>query len=139
MLASTLLLSSAGCLGPIPLPVDINEPINPLSKVYVSNATDLDHHVRMNWPDGFIQVYLVESGTTQGLTGAIGTSGFPASIDVLTVDCDRVASLAGLPPGSAGMVVISRDTGARLHRLSRADATWNMAGSLETCGATPRD
>jgi hypothetical protein len=139
LVLASALMSAGGCLGPIPLPVDINDPINPLSKVYVSNVADLDYHVRMNWPDGFIQVYLVESGTTQGLTGAIGTSGFPATIDVLTVDCDRVASLAGLPPGSAGIVVISRDTGVRLHELSRADATWHMAGSLETCGATPRN
>ena len=136
--AATLLLSTGACLGP-PGPVDIDEPVIPLSKVYVSNATVRDLHVRMNWPDGFIQVSLVESGTTQGLSGAIGTSGFPATIDVLTVACGRVASLAGLPPGSVGMVLISPDTSVRLHRISQADKTWSVAQSVQACGATRVD
>jgi hypothetical protein len=92
----------------------------------------------MNWPDGFVQVAWIEAGMTQGLEGAIGTSGFPATIDVLTEECEPVASVAGLSPGSTGMVVISAlDT--RLNRLDVADSSWGTVGSVGACGATPPD
>ena len=133
-----LALALAGCQGLFPPPIDIDRPVIPLSKVYVRNATDAGHHVRMNWRDGFVQVSWIEAGTTQGLTGAIGTSGFPATIDVLTEECELVASLVGLPPGSAGIVVIDADR-ATLHRLDRADASWTVSDSTEACGASPMD
>ena len=92
----------------------------------------------MNWPDGFVQVSWIDAGMTQGLDGAIGTSGFPTTIDVLTEECEPVASVVGLPPGSTGIVVIAAvDT--RLHRLESADASWGTVGSLDACGATRRD
>lgn len=138
LLATMVALALAGCQGLFPPPIDIDRPVIPLSKVYVRNDTDAGHHVRMNWPDGFVQVSWIEAGTTQGLTGAIGTSGFPATIDVLTAECAPVASLAGLPPGSTGIVVIS-PTEARLHRLDRADSSWTVAPSIEACGASPMD
>lgn len=138
LLASTVALALAGCQGGGPPPIDIDRPVPPLSRVYVQNVTARGHHVRMNWPDGFIQVAWIEAGMTQGLDGAIGTSGFPATIDVLTEDCEPVASLAGLPPGSTGIVVISPlDT--TLHRLDVADRSWGTVGSLEACGASPWD
>lgn len=131
-------LALAGCQGVFPPPIDIDQPVRPLSRLYVQNATDRGHHVRMNWPDGFVQVAWIEAGMTQGLEGAIGTSGFPATIDVLTEACEPVASVAGLPPGSTGIVVISAlDT--RLHPLDAADLSWGTVGSLEACGATPGD
>jgi len=138
LIATAMTLALAACQGLLPPPVEVEGPIPPLSKVYVTNATDSGHHVRMNWPDGFIQVAWVEAGTTTGLEGAIGTSGFPATIDVLTADCALVASLAGLPPGSAGIVVIS-PLEATLRPLHRADASWSTVGSIEACGATPMD
>jgi hypothetical protein len=92
----------------------------------------------MNWPDGFVQVSWIEAGTTQGLMGAIGTSSFPATIDVLTEECARVASLPGLPAGSTGIVVISPE-GMRLDPLDVAEASWEIADSIEACGATPMD
>jgi hypothetical protein len=119
LLATMVALALAGCQGLFPPPIDIDRPVIPLSKVYVHNVSDAGHHVRMNWPDGFVQVSWIEAGTTQGLTGAIGTSGFPATIDVLTEECEPVASLVGLAPGSAGIVVIDADR-ATLHRLDRA-------------------
>ena len=134
--ASTLMLTLVACQVVQPPAVKVEGPVPPLSKVYVANETDRDHHVRMNWPDGFIQVSLVEAGTTSGLTGAIGTSGFPATIDVLNADCTLVASLNGLPPGSAGIVVIT-PLGTTLRPLFEADASWSEAGSIEACGATP--
>ena len=136
MLATTTALALAGCQSPLPPPVDIAEPVIPLSKVYVQNGTDQGHHVRMNCPNGFVQVSWVEAGMTQALSGAIGTSGFPATIDVLTADCVPVASLVGLPPGSAGIVVISAEV-TRLHGLHRADSSWGVADSIQACGATP--
>lgn len=138
LLALTVALTLAGCQGGEPPPVGIDQPVPPLSRVYVHNATARGYHVRMNWPDGFIQVAWIEAGTTQGLDGAIGTSGFPATIDVLTEDCQPVASLAGLPPGSTGIVVIS-PLEARLFRLDVADRSWGTVGSLQACGATPWD
>lgn len=137
LLASTVALALAGCQGGGPPPIDVRL-VPPLSRVYVQNATARGHHVRMNWPDGFIQVAWIEAGMTQGLMGAIGTSGFPATIDVLTEDCDPVASLAGLPPGSTGIVVIS-PLEARLFSLDVADSSWGTVGSLQACGATPWD
>lgn len=136
LLASTVVLALAGCQGGGP-PIDVR-PVPPLSRVYVQNATAKGHHVRMNWPDGFIQVAWIGAGMTQGLMGAIGTSGFPATIDVLTEDCEPVASLAGLPPGSTGIVVIA-PLATTLHRLDSAHRSWGTAGSLEACGATPWD
>lgn len=138
LLVLTVALTLARCQGGEPPPVGIDQPVPPLSRVYVHNATAAGHHVRMNWPDGFIQVAWIEAGTTQGLDGAIGTSGFPATIDVLTEDCQPVASLAGLPPGSTGIVVIS-PLEARLFRLDVADRSWGTVGSLQACGATPWD
>lgn len=118
--------------------MDIDQPVPPLSRVYVHNVTARGYHVRMNWPDGFIQVAWIEAGLTQGLDGAIGTSGFPATIDVLTEDCALVSSVPGLPPGSTGIVVISAlDT--TLNRLDVADRSWGTVGSIEACGATPWD
>ncbi len=131
-------LALAGCQGLLPPPVAIDEPVQPLSKVYVENGTDVGHHVRMNWPDGFVQVAWIEAGTTQGLTGAMGTSGFPATIDVLTDACVTAASLDGLPAGSTGIVVISPNE-TKLHRLDVADSSWGIADSIEACGATPLD
>ena len=138
LLASAAVLALAGCQGVAPGPPAIDQPVPPLSRVYVQNATSRDYHVSMNWPDGFIQVALVEAGMTQGLDGAIGTSGFPTTIDVLTEDCDPVASLAGLPPGSTGIVVIS-PLGTALHRLDVAHSSWGTVGSVQACGATPWD
>ncbi len=131
-------LALSACAGLLPPPVASGEPVQPLSKVYVENATDVGHHVRMNWPDGFIQVSWIDAGTTQGLEGAIGTSAFPASIDVLTEACVTIASFQGLPRGSTGIVVISPDE-TELHRLEVADASWGTVGSIEECGATPTD
>ena len=138
LLATTVGLALAGCQGVSPPPVDIGQPVPPLSRVYVQNTTDRGHHVRMNWPDGFVQVSWVEAGMTLGLEGAIGTTGFPATIDVLTEECEPVASAVGLPPGNTGIVVISA-LQTRLHRLDVADSAWGTVGSLEGCGATPRD
>lgn len=138
LLSAVLTLALAGCQGVFVPPPSIDEPIIPLSKVYVWNATEAGRYVRMNWPDGFVQVSWIDGGTTQGLTGAIGTSSFPATIDVLTSECALVASLAGLPPGSAGIVVIS-PLETRLHQLDRADSSWTAAPSIEACGASPMD
>lgn len=138
LLGISLALALAGCPGGLPPPVDVDQAVPPLSRVHVHNGTGAGHHVRMNWPDGFIQVAWIEAGSTQGLDGAIGTSGFPATIDVLTEDCQPVASLAGLPPGSTGIVVIS-PLDARLFRLDVADRSWGTLGSLQACGATPWD
>lgn len=138
LFASTVALALAGCQGGVPQPMDIDQPVPPLSRVYVHNVTARGYHVRMNWPDGFIQVAWIEAGLTQGLDGAIGTSGFPATIDVLTEDCALVSSVPGLPPGSTGIVVISAlDT--TLNRLDVADRSWGTVGSIEACGATPWD
>lgn len=60
------------------------------------------------------------------------------TIDVLTEDCQPVASLAGLPQGSTGIVVIS-PLEARVFRLDVADRFWGTVGSLQACGATPWD
>ena len=136
LLATTVALALAGCQTVFPPPVNVDQPVPPLSKVYVNNATDADYHVQINWPDGFVQVSWIDANTTQGLTGAMGTSGFPATIDVLTADCSLVASVAGLPPGSTGIVVIS-PLETTLHRLDVADASWGIADSIEACGATP--
>lgn len=138
LLATTVALALAGCQGVLPPPIDIDQPVRPLSRLYVQNATDRGHHVRMNWPDGFVQVAWIEAGITQGLEGAIGTSGFPATIDVLTEECEPVASVAGLRPGSTGIVVISL-LETTLYPLDVADSSWGTIGSLEACGATPRD
>ena len=138
LLATTVTLALAGCQGALPPPVEVDEPVRPLSKVYVENRTDLDYYVRMNWPDDFVQVSWAEANTTQALTGAIGTSGFPATIDVLTDECALVASVAGLPPGSTGILVIS-PLETTLHRLDLADASWGTADSIQPCGATPMD
>lgn len=137
LLTTVVALALAGCQGVLPLSSG-DQPVAPLSKVYVKNGTDVGHHVRMNWPDGFVQVSWIEAGTTQGLSGAIGTSGFPTTIDILTAECVRVASLAGLPPGNAGMVLIS-PRGSSLHRLHEADSSWTITPSIEACGATPMD
>lgn len=137
-LVLTVALALAGCQGRVPAPIDIDQAVPPLSRVYVHNATARGYHVRMNWPDGFIQVARIEAGLTRGLDGAIGTSGFPTTIDVLTDTCQPVASLAGLPAGSTGIVVIS-PLDATLHRLDVADRSWGTVGSLEACGATPWD
>ena len=138
LLTITVGLALVGCSGWVPAPVQVEEPVVPLSKVYVRNATEADHHVRMNWPDGFVQVSRIEAGTTQGLTGAIGTSGFPATIDVLSGECEPIASLVGLPPGDAGIVVIGAGE-PRLHTLDRADASRTVSPSIEDCGASPTD
>ncbi|HEX2281691.1 MAG TPA: hypothetical protein VHG52_08010, partial [Thermomicrobiales bacterium] len=106
LLATTVALALAGCQGFLPPPIDIDRPVRPLSRLYVQNATDRGHHVRLNWPDGFVQVAWIEAGMAQGLESAMGTSGFPATIDVFTEECEPVASVAGLPPGSTGIVVI---------------------------------
>jgi len=136
--ATTVALMLAGCQGWFGPPVAIDDPVRPLSKVYVANDTDVGYHVRMNWPDGFVQVSWIDARTTQGLTGAIGTSGFPATIDVVTGECAPVASVVGLSPGSAGIVVIS-PFGTALHRLDHADSSWGIARSIQACGATPWD
>ena len=128
----------AACGGWLPAPVAIDQPIVPLSKVNVQNQTDTGYHVRMNWPEGFVQVAWVEAGATQALTGAIGTSGFPLTLDILTEECELVASLRGLPPGNAGIVVISAD-GATLHQLHQADASWTVSDSTDACGASSMD
>jgi hypothetical protein len=138
LLATTVALVLAGCQGWLGPPVPIDDPVRPLSKVYVANDTDVGYHVRMNWPDRFVQVSWIDAHTTQALTGAIGTSGFPVTIDVVTEDCQPVASVAGLPPGSTGIVVIS-PLGTALHRLEHADSAWGIANSIQACGATPLD
>lgn len=128
----------AGCAGWLPNPAETPELVEPLSKVYVQNASSEGHYVRMNWPDGFVQVSLVDAGTTLGLQGAIGTSAFPMTIDVLSEACELVASLDGLPDGRAGIVVINTGR-ASLHGLDRADASWDTVGSTQACGATRTD
>ena len=133
-------LALAGCDALLPPTLEIEEPVQPLSKVYVNNATDAGFHVRMNWPDRFVQTSWVGAHSVVALTGAIGTSGFPETIDVLTSECELVTSLPGLAPGNAGIVTISGG-GARLDWLERADAAWVAVTvpSIEECGANPLD
>lgn len=101
----------------------------------MTNATDQPRLARMTWPDGFVQVSRIEPLTTSYLSGAIGTSAFPVSIDALDEDCAVLASVAGLEPGSYGLLTIT-DDGVSLTALRAGDATWKVAGSLQTCGAT---
>ncbi len=122
----------------MPDPVQSPELVEPISKVYVQNVSEEGHYVRLNWPDGFVGVSLVDAGTTQRLEGAMGTSVFPLTIDVLTRACDLVASLDGLPDGRAGIVMINTGR-ASLHGLDRADASWDTVGSTQACGATRTD
>lgn len=131
------LLVACGSLGAWPMEVPFPEnPVSPLSKVSVFNGTSSERNVRMNWPDGFVQVHPVPAGATAFLSGAIGTSGFPDTIDVLSTECDLLATLIGLAPGSAGIVVIL-DGGAALYPISQGDRSWVVSGSAQACGATP--
>lgn len=57
---------------------------------------------------------------------------------VLTDECELVVSLAGLPAGSTGIVVISPSE-TTLHRLDVADFSWGIADSIPACEATPVD
>lgn len=111
-------------------------PVIPLSKVSVHNQTDEALLVRMNWPDGFVQVSKVSPSSVEYLSGAIGTSGFPRTIDVLDLDCSVLSSVQGLPPGSAGLVVIAEDGVATIAHLAAARGTWEIAETAEVCGAT---
>lgn len=134
--AAVLALVLAGC-GLSPLDLD---PFNstrsaPLSKVSVLNRTSDWVYVRMNWPDGFVQVARVEPGAPQYLGGAIGTSGFPRTLDVLGPDCRELASVDGLAPGSAGLLTIEHDA-AHLDPIHFGDTTWVVARGVLECGAT---
>jgi hypothetical protein len=44
--ASMAAMALAGCQGMLPQPVGIDEPVEPLSRVYVKNGADGGHHVR---------------------------------------------------------------------------------------------
>jgi hypothetical protein len=92
----------------------------------------------MTWVDDFIQVARVEPMTTSYFSGAIGTSGFPVLIEVLTEDCELVDSIAGLEPGSYGLLTIREDR-LDLAHLQWGEVTWGIADSLDACGATPWD
>ena len=134
MLLASATLAVAGCQDLLPPP----ELVNPLSKVYVNNQTDTGYYVRMNWPDGFVQVSWIEPETTVGLSGAIGTTGFPDTLDVLEpAECDLVASVRGLRPGSVGIVIIAPGADVTLHHLDRAHSSWAIEGGQQECGATP--
>lgn len=139
LLTSTVTLAVAlnGC-GLPSVDFDVRNPpprAAPLSKVTVHNKTEDWLYVRMNWPDGFVQVARVEPGDPQYLSGAIGTSGFPRTFDVLDPQCREVASVKGLPPGSAGVLTIDGE-GARLDAIRFGDTGWAVVGSEFQCGAT---
>lgn len=113
-------------------------PFIPLSKVTVENGTDADLLVRMNWPDGYIQVERVSASSTQYLSGAIGTSGFPRTIDVLDAGCRLLASVPGLAPGRAGLVVIN-ELRTWIEPVEVAAEQWTIAEPVDECGATEVD
>jgi hypothetical protein len=131
-----LLLGMSACV----MPVDDGPPedpvaVNPLSKVTVHNESDEIRYARMNWPDGFIQVSRVEPGRTQWLSGAIGTSGFPRTIDILDAECEVLESLEGLPAGSAALITVGEE-GARLQQIFAGWSDWTVAESVFICGAS---
>jgi hypothetical protein len=115
---------------------DVPVAVDPLSKVTVHNDTNQTLYARMNWPDGFVQVAPVKPGRPVWLTGAIGTSGFPSTIDVLTEDCAVVDTVRGLEPGNAGLITVDAD-GVRIERLVQGRSDWEVSGSVVVCGATP--
>lgn len=78
--------------------------VRPLSKVTVDNTAADWRYVRMNWPDGFVQVFAFGAGSPQYLSGAIGTTGFPRTINVLDAECQVLATVIGLAPGSTGLI-----------------------------------
>lgn len=111
--------------------------VHPLSKVTVHNETNETLYARMNWADGFVQVERVEPGRPVWLSGAIGTSRMPFTIDILTEDCDVVDTVQGLAPGDAGLLTVDAD-GVRLQRLVQGWSDWRTSGgSVMVCGATP--
>lgn len=120
ILFGVLLAPIAGCafLDPRTAP-DVPITVSPLSKVTVHNDTNQTLHARMNWPDGYVQVYRVEPGGPVLLSGAIGTSQMPSTVDILTEDCDVVDSVQGLEPGNAGLITVDAD-GVRILRLAEA-------------------
>ena len=61
---------------------DVSIAVDPLSKVTRSTATLTRRCTRMNWPDDFVQVAGVVPSRPGWLTGAIGTSGFPSTIEI---------------------------------------------------------
>lgn len=115
---------------------DVPVAVDPLSKVTVHNDTNQTLYARMNWPDDFVQVARVVPGRPVWLTGAIGTSGFPSTIDILTEDCDVLETVQGLEPGNAGLITVDAD-GVRIERLVQGFSDWGESGSLMLCGATP--
>jgi hypothetical protein len=136
-------MALAGCAAESPSPESpspespiASQRFPPISKVTVHNMAADWRYVRLNWPDGFVQVYRVQPGTTQYLSGGIGTSGFPRTIMVLDSDCQVLATVIGLAPGSAGLLTIG-ESGARLEELVLGETTWGESGSVTACGATP--
>jgi len=129
-------LTGCGAESPSPEPPVPSQKFSPLSKVTVHNMAADWRYVRMNWPDGFVQVYRVEPGPPQYLTGAIGTSGFPRTIMVLDSKCQVLATVIGLPPGSAGLLTID-EGGARLDEIQFGEIAWGESGGVFVCGATP--
>lgn len=107
--------------------------VSPISKVHVDNQTDSTLYARMHWPDGFVQVARLEPGGPQYLTGAIGTSGFPRTIDILDADCDLVHTVRGLEPGNAGLITVD-DERARIKQIHEAMSDWTEAASVPACG-----
>lgn len=114
---------------------DVPVAVDPFSKVTVHNDTNQTLYARMNWPDGFVQVARVEPGRPVWLTGAIGTGGFPSTVDILTEDCDVVDTVQGLEPGNAGFITVDAD-GVRIQRLVEGWSDWTVAGSVMVCGGT---
>lgn len=131
-----LLIVLVGCgyldrSGPPEVPIAVS----PLSKVTVHNQTDSAVLARMNWPDGFVQVYRVHPGQPSLLTGAIGTTSFPTTVDIRTEDCDVLAVVQGLAPGSAGLITFD-DDGPSIQQIFQAMSDWTRAETLFDCGAT---
>jgi len=131
-----VLAPMAGCAYlDAPTAPDAPVAVDPLSKVTVHNDTNQTLYARMNWPDGFVQVARVEPGRPVWLTGAIGTTVMPSTIDILTEDCDVVDTVQGLEPGNAGLITVDAD-GVRIERLVKGWLDWGEAGSVMVCGAT---
>ena len=117
-----------------PDPVPLADPYSPpLSKVNVHNSTDQPVYVKLLWPQGFQQLFRVESNATSFLTGAVGVVAGPPQLEVLTVDCEVIEALAG---DSDPVLVIVSDAGAELIPINRADRLWTNARVAQDCGVT---
>jgi hypothetical protein len=129
----------AGCGTLIPDRTDTRIPLAdpyspPLSKVNVHNPTAQPVYVKLLWPEDFRQLFRVEAEDTSYLTGAIGVVAMPPQVEILTLECEPIATLDGLSEG-AGLVVVT-DDGAELHPIREADSQWTQSGGVEGCGVT---